>query len=254
MKLSDGIIPFTTEWEAVRCGKITSSNMHKIFVSGRSKADMIGVGGMTYINQKIGEILTGVVADSAPETEDILRGQANEQFALERYSILTGETVHDSLLFVYNSIACGTTDGQVIKADGDIKAIIEAKCPRANKHIQVLGVDAPIELKSIDPQYYHQPQSNILLTGSEYADFVSYNDEITHYDLQVRIVRLYPDLAWQKEFVERIDWIADDITKKLEKILQAPERNLQYRMDDSKREAIEKLQTAIDSARNIKLS
>jgi len=250
MKLDEGIIPFSEAWANARIGRLTASKMNKIFVSGQGKDKLVGVGGMTYIHQKIGEILSRMMYDDVPETEDILRGLGNEQFAIQRYSEITGEPVHDSLLFEYNAIACGTTDGQILDYRNEIKAITEAKCPRPYKHQQILAIDAPIELKLIDPQYYHQCQANILFTDSQYADFISYNDDIKIYDLQIRIVRIYPDMAWRKEFSERIEWVADFMNTQLDKILKAPERNLQLRIKD-KGDEILKLQKAIENVKNI---
>lgn len=250
MKLTDGIIPNTEEWILSRLGKITASEIHKLFVKGQGKDKLIGIGGVNYLNKKIGEILTQVMSDNVPETEDVLRGLGHEKFAIERYSILTNETVYDSKLFNYNAIAAGTTDGQTSNDGINIKGIIEAKCPRANKHIQVLSVDAAIELKDIDPQYYHQPQANILFTGAEYADFISYNDEIKHYDLQIRVIRVYPDMDWRKQLVDIIDYSAEYMDNKLTKILKAPERNLALRFEKNP-EQFAKLQTVIDNITNI---
>lgn len=252
MKLSDGVIPFTDEWTKIRIGKITASLMHKVFVKGTGK-NLVGVGGTSYINQKIGEILTQIMADSAPETEDVLRGLGHERFGVERYVEITNEVVHDSLLFEYNSIAAGTTDGQILKLNSDqIKAILEVKCPRPHKHIQVLAVDSALDLKKIDPQYYNQGQSNILFADAEYADFISYCDEILHYDLQIRIVRIYPDFQWRSDFAEIIEWIAEYMAGQLEKILLTPQRNLTYRIlrTDSK---AEKLLAVIDDIKNISI-
>lgn len=225
--------------------------MHKLFVKGQGK-NLIGAGGITYLNQKIGEILTQIMADNAPETEDVLRGLGNEMFALERYVEITNEVIHESLLFEYNAIAAGTTDGQKVNQYGDIRGVIEAKCPRPHKHIQVLAVDAPLDLKAIDPQYYHQPQSNMLFTGADHADFISYCDDIKHYDLQIRIVRLYPDLQWRSDFNEIVEFVAEYMSNKLEKILMTPTRNLTYRIIKTEAQA-EKLQTIIDNIKNISI-
>lgn len=250
MKLSSGIIPNTEAWQRCRIGKITASQVSKIFVSGQGKDNLMGAGAMTYLNQKIGEILTQVMYDDVPETEDILRGLGNEQFALERYSEITGEVVQDSLLFEYNAIACGTNDGEIIYPNGEIKAILEVKAPRPHKHIQICAIDAAIELKAVDKQYYSQCQANMMFTNSEYADFISYNDDIKHYDLQIRIIRVYPDLQWRKEFIERINWIADYMSEKIEKILKTPERNLAYRIEKTP-EAVNKLQNVLENIQSI---
>lgn len=249
MKLSDGIIPHTPEWENARIGKLTASCMHKVFISGQGK-NLVGVGGMTYINQKIGEILTRIMYDDVPETDDIQRGLAGEIFALERYTEITGIEVHESRLFEYNEIAAGTTDGQTSTDGINITGVIEAKCPRPHKHIQILAVDSPIELKAIDKQYYHQSQANMLFTNADHTDFISYNEDIKHYDLQIRIIRLYPDIEWRKDFKNIIDWIAGYMQQQLEKILKTPERNLAYRIE-KKPEQIDKLKSVIENIKNV---
>lgn len=252
MRLSEGIVPHTPEWVAARLGKITASEMHRVFVKGQSKNNFLSVGALTYVNKKIGEILTQIMSDEVPEVDDIQRGLAGEIFAIERYEELTGVEVYPSMLYSYNAIAAGTTDGCMSEDKKTIKGILEAKAPRAHIHLQCLAVDAPIELKAISPQYWHQPQANLLFTGADYADFVSYNESFKHYDLQVRIIRLYPDMDWRKDFVEIIDWIAEFMGIQLEKILKAPERNLAYRFNKHP-EQIEKLQDAITNIKNISI-
>ena len=69
MKITDGIIPHTDEWEQSRLGKITSSHLNKIFVNGRSKDKLIGEGGLTYVDKKIGEMLSHIISDQVPETD-----------------------------------------------------------------------------------------------------------------------------------------------------------------------------------------
>lgn len=256
MRLEDGIEPFSDKWREIRNGRLTSSLIHKIFVSGKSKENLIGDGGVTYINQKIGEILTGFNSDDIDDDknlpDDVVRGLADEPWAIERYCEITGEIVHPNLLFEYNAIAAGTTDGQKIDSKGTIKAIIECKCPRPHKHIKVCAVDAAIELKKIDAQYYHQTQANILFTNSDYADFVSYCDALKDRKLQIRIVRIYPDMEWRKDFENRIGWVAEYMDTQLKKIALTHERNMSYKID-GKSEQIDKLKKAIENIQNINI-
>lgn len=251
MRLSQGIIPHSPEWDAIRLKRITSSYMHKIFVSGKSKDEPIGVGGISYIDKKIAEMLTGISESEAPDTDDIMRGISLEPDAILRYSQKTNQKVEASLLFEYNSICAGTTDGEVCYPGSDeIKSILEAKAPRAWKHVKVCKVKSPIELKKIDPQYWHQPQSNMLICEAEYADFVSYNEDIKIYEAQIAIVRMYPEMAWRKEFKEKIDWIADYMCESLEEILKVEEKNLRFRVELQPKE-VKKLQSAIESFQKI---
>jgi hypothetical protein len=247
MRLSDGIIPHTEQWEQMRLKRITASYINKIFVSGRSKSDLIGVGGLTYIHTKIGEILTGRSESEVPEgVMDVERGLALEPEARYIYAEITEQFVEDSLFFEYNKICGGTNDGIVCYEDTDvIKSVLEIKCPRAHKHIKLLKVKSAIELKDVDPQYYHQLQANILFAEAEYGDFCSYNEDIILPEARLKIVRVYPDMDWRKEFVTRIDWIAEYIEETITEILKTGERNLAYRYEKSPKEIL-KLQSAIE--------
>lgn len=251
MKLTDGFEPHTDLWRQTRIGKLTSSLMFKIFVNGQGNKPF-GVGGYTYLNQKIGEILTQTMFDDVPETDDIQRGLAGEIFALERFEEITGITVYPSKLYEYNAISCGTTDGAYSDDGINIKGIIEAKAPRAHKHLQILAIDAAIELKAIDPQYWHQIQSNLLFSETEQGFFISYNESIKHYDLQIRIIQLYADFEWRKDYVNRIGWVAEYFNEQITKILRTPERNLAYRIEQHPGQ-IEQLQDAITNIKNISI-
>jgi hypothetical protein len=251
MRLSQGIIPFSPQWHSIRLKRLTSSYLHRIFVSGKSKNELIGQGGRTYIDSKVAEMLTDESESEAPETEDIMRGHALQPFAIERFSEITGYHVHSDLLFEYNSILVGTTDGQIcFDGTDEIRYIVEAKAPRAAKHAKVCKVKAPIELRAIDPQYYIQPQSNMLICDAESAFFISYNESVKIYDAQIRIVRLFPDSEWRKDFKNRIDWTADYMCESLEDILKVGELNLQHRLEVEPAE-VKKLQSAIESVSSI---
>lgn len=239
------ITPFTPEWEKARIGTFTSSEFDCLFTGGRSKEQLIGKGGLTYINKKIGEIMSQQLEETK-ETDKMTRGNALEPEARERYSMIVNEKVEDSVFIRYNAIFGGTNDGYIKRADGSIKSILEIKCPDSKKHTQVLSVISPVELKDIDSQYYHQPQGNMLFAGADYADFVSYDDRIVSHDLQIAIIRCWPDMDWRKQFKKIVDWTADYMNNKIELIMAAPERYITYRVDEKLSE-IKKLQNAINS-------
>ena len=252
MRLSDGILPNTEKWHEVRLKRLTASYLHKIFISGKSKSELVGIGGMGYIHTKIGEMLTNKSESEVPEgIPDVERGQILEPEARGIYSEITDQFVEESLFFEYNKICGGTNDGLICyEGTDEIKSVLEIKCPRAHKHIKALKIKAAVELKQLDPQYWHQLQANILFAEAEYGDFVSYNEDIILPDARIKIVRVYPDIEWRKDFKERINWVADYINETIEQILLTGEHNLGYRNQKSPKE-VEKLQSAIENIEKI---
>lgn len=220
---SSGIIPQTDEWFEAKCGKLSSSEVGKIFVGSRSKGEVFGQGALTYINKKVGEYLTGE-SKGIPETEAVLRGLSEEPYAIMRFEQLTGKKVQSSEFWVHNAIYCGTTDGQVIEDN----SIVEVKCLDSKEHIEICSFSSVEQLKKYDFIYYSQVQSNILISGADSGYFISYDDRIKHYDLQIKILQIYPDFEWRKEFDYRLGEAATVYMNKIEEILKTPERNLQY--------------------------
>lgn len=246
--ISSFIIPHTPEWYEARRTRLTSSEIDKIFISGTSKDQLIGKGGVTYLNKIIAQILTGIVKE-VPETDAILWGLTEEHDVRLKYQEKTNQEVEDSFFVIYNEILGGTNDGY-IKVASKLKSIIEIKNPNTEKHIQVLKARSVEELKKIDGQFFHQPQSNILFCDAEHCDFISHDSRIKYIDLQLKIIRIYPDMGWRHDFKERMDWSADYINDTIEYALKTPELNEMYRIEDKKPE-IEKLKSALEQVQNI---
>lgn len=237
------IEPHTPEWQQARCGTLTSSEIHKIFVSGRKKGQLFGQGAMTYIMSKIGERMTLEIA-SAPDVPAVMWGLTEEPEARKRYESITGQNVSESGFYKYNSIFGGTTDGAII-INNEIDGILEIKCPNSSKHAAVLACLTPSDVREVDEQYYCQPQANMLITGAKYCDFISYDSRVQNPDLQIKIVRMYPDLEWRKEFELRINEAAAIMNQKLLNILKTPEANSQFRTEVTDNSKIEELSNTL---------
>lgn len=221
------IQPHTLEWDEARLGRLTSSEIHKIFTKPQNKSERFAEGAKTYIYEKIAEHLTRE-CKKVPETEAILRGLAEEQYARERYIQITGHKVTDSCFIAYNSIFGGTNDGNII-IEKKHKGIIEIKCPDSKKFVEICACQSAEELGKIDKQYKHQPQANIFISGAEFCDFVAYDDRVRIPELQLKIIRIYPDMEWQKDFKLLIGDVAEMMNDELTKILNTPENNLQFK-------------------------
>lgn len=248
--ISGFIEPHTEKWYEARKERLTSSEIDKIFVSGKAAGQLIGQGGLTYINKIIAQILTGIVKETR-ETEAILWGLTEEEPARIKYQEKTNQQVEGSFFVAYNEILGGTNDGYTLE-NGKLKSIIEIKNPDTAKFIQVLRCKSVEELKRVDSQFFHQPQANILFCDAEWCDFICHDSRIKYPELQLKIMRIYPDLRWRKEFIERMDFVADYINETLEQALKTPELNEQYRLE-TKIAEIDKLKEAIEKVQNISI-
>lgn len=242
------IEPHTDAWNAARCGRLTSSEVHRLFVKGRSKDKIFGEGAMTYIFEKIAENLTKEIKKT-PETEAILRGLTEEIYARQRYIELTGHITTESCFIPYNIIFGGTNDGNII-IDGKVKGIIEIKCPDSKKFVEICTCLSGEELKQVDKQYYHQCQANMLIADAEFADFVAYDDRVKIRECQIKIIRIYPDMEWRKEFTYLLGEVANIMNEAITKILNVHEINLQFKADKIDPQKLSELSETI---KNIKL-
>jgi exodeoxyribonuclease (lambda-induced) len=160
-------------WRDIRCGRFTSSEIHKLLSDPRSKADKDAGkwsdGADTYINSKVAEQLTGYVSES-PRTAAIVWGEDHEPFARELYEIITGVKVVKSGFTVYGDHAGGSPDGFV----GD-DIFLEIKCPyNSSNHIDYLKMKKAIELKDLHFDYWVQCQSNMIFT-KRLCIFIAYD-------------------------------------------------------------------------------
>lgn len=215
------IEPHSFEWFEAKCGRFSSSESEKLFSKGKG-ANIFGAGAFTYFNIKTAEYFTGRMK-SIPEVDAVMRGLTEEMYARQRYEKLRGVTVEESGFYIYNDRFCGTTDGQLPEEDG----IVEIKCLNSESHAEICSFSSGEQLKKFSPKFYCQCQSNILITGAKFCDFISYDDRMKNYDLQIKIIRIYPDAAWQQEFKNRLGFATEIFEGKCEEIIKTPTRNKQ---------------------------
>lgn len=189
----------TEEWFAQRLGKLTASCIADIMAVGRY--DDFTTTGYTYMRKKIAEILTG-------EREKISGaplewGTEQEPVAIAAYEKKTGFKVTD-VGFVplegYEDYAGGSPDGVI----DDGKGIIEVKCPwNSAGQVETL-INKDFQEKS-KKQYYAQIQFNMLCTGAEYCDFISFDPRMKKDEHKLFIRRYGRDERYLKEMKARLE-------------------------------------------------
>lgn len=152
----------TDEWLELRGGKLTSSKMNVIMANyGKS----FGEPAKKYAVNIAIEQITGKCIRSSYTNEHMSRGHAQEPVANNLYQQETFSTTTNGGFFKSDFVGC-SPDG-LVGNDG----VIEIKSVITNIHY------ANVKRQSIDPAYKWQCYGNLLFTGREWLDFISYCED-----------------------------------------------------------------------------
>jgi putative phage-type endonuclease len=186
-------------WHEHRLGRITASKFATA-MSGESTKGFNDI-----IEDLASEIITREIEETYTNS-DMERGIELEPFAAQEYKnifdcdvlevgfCIPGEedNLHEWI---------GVSPDRLIGENG----LLEIKCPRRRTHWGYIKTN---KLPSV---YKWQVQGQLLVTGKEYCDFMSY-----YPGLKPFIVRVYPDLEMHKAMVERFNLIVDLVKKEIE--------------------------------------
>jgi YqaJ-like viral recombinase domain len=194
-------------WLKKRLGRFTASEIHKLFVSGK-KGEWFGKGAMTYIMSKAAELLTMEVKDEIDFKQGEW-GKANERDGVLAFeSKIEKNGTHYGMLkpefFELGKFTGCSPDWEHTSEDDFFGADI--KCPfNSAEHVKNLMLNSAADLKEERWEYYCQLQMSIMVRGWSKAYFVSYDPRVVEYQYGLKIIEVYPDEAWQKEFTQRLD-------------------------------------------------
>lgn len=177
----------TTEWRDARLGMFTGSCASYLVTEPRNKKDRDdGVLSETlkgYILENICEELTGIDDNFNSEATD--HGTLSEPEAVSDYEIDQGVKVDRVGFIPFNENAGCSPDGLV----GD-DGMIEIKCPfKPKNHLSYYLMNTPEDFKKQCKAYYWQVQFNLMCTGREWCDFVSWSEAFTG-KLKMKILRI----------------------------------------------------------------
>lgn len=192
----------SAEWDTIRIGRFTSSEMHRLMECGKrpmtekelaarpktgvgSKTTQVadpskmGRAGVSYIRQKVWETLTGQ-AKGEVYAYALVYGKENEPAAIEHFERITGLEVERTGFQVYTDHAGGSPDGLIGEDEG-----LEIKCPSSDEQIDYLMLTDHHDLKNNYPQYYWQCVSLLLFTGRKRWHFCTFDPRIKEEKLQM---------------------------------------------------------------------
>lgn len=209
----------TTDWYLARKGMITASEIVNILTKGRGKDEVFGKTALSYLNEKLAERFMDAEQfifyseDVKRSTPAMRWGNEYEDTAREIYEMATGNTVMDEpfqKLKGFEGYVGGSPDGRLSTMDG----IIEIKCPfNPAVHLEHLTWKTPEDLLNGNPQYYAQVQANMLITGTNYCDFISYSP-LYRNKMDLSILKVPKDAEYLKNLVERIHLSVEYIKNK----------------------------------------
>lgn len=204
-----------------RLGCFTSSEIGKLMKSGRSKDKVFGDTAMTYIMEKVAEIVTGERKQQA-FSFSLDWGNQNEKDAFltfKSFMNLPDEEViyygkENFKYFEFNEFSGGSPDG--VTSD----ACIEIKCPfNSSIHIESLILAKASEvdgngnerLKEFNPDYYAQLQWNMKCTGMTKGYFVSYDPRTVEHSHRLAVLNVKLDEPFVTELETRVSLAVDII-------------------------------------------
>jgi putative phage-type endonuclease len=177
----------TDEWLRVRLGKVTASRLADVMAKTKSG---YGASRENYMTDLLVERLTGSMAggftNSAMEW-----GIEHEKDARLFYAFLTEQMVTEVGFVPHPEIAdFGASPDGLVGTDG----LVEIKCPNTKTHIETLITD------KIARKYILQMHAQMMCTGREWCDFVSYDPRLPDH-MQLYVQRVHRD----DELVEEIE-------------------------------------------------
>lgn len=202
---------YSEEWHQFRIGKLTSSKW-----STQMTEKPLDKAALTYLYQKVGEVLTGQTAseDSEIENENTVWGLKNEPLAVQHFA----EVKKVKFIAVQNIIS--SLDGRMSSTPDAIwihnesinqeeyhVSTLEVKCPcQYHRYIRLYECKTPDQLKKYEKSYYWQVLHQMMLCDSAVGYFMCYHPMFpttsNHRIIEFKKIELWDDF---KLMVQRKD-------------------------------------------------
>lgn len=158
------------EWLNMKAGKFSGSDFHQYL--GLLKTGKLSETAKKELSKKILENF-GYRFDTF-QTPAMVRGIELEPTAREVYSFVYGKDIAEVGFVDLEKYHAGCSpDGVIYDEDGNIKEIIEIKCPMIETFVSYLDPDF------MNPDYATQCQFNMFITGADVCHFVVYHPDFT---------------------------------------------------------------------------
>lgn len=213
---------FSEEWQLLRRGKFTSSRIHCL-MGEKGISD----GGLTYIDQKLGEEMTGhcVSDDDELEDENTTWGNTHEPDALKRFHLENKVEflVTQKMIHAANTRFSSTPDaiwvhGEASNQEEYNVSTLEVKCPRKfHRFNKLYRCKTPSDLFKVSKIYYWQVLDQMDNCDSAVGYFGVYHP-------------LYPvNCNWRQIQFKKID-LWDDFKKLRQRKSEAEQKLIEFKL------------------------
>ena len=182
-------------WFDCRRGIPTASEFGSVLAKGEGKTRR------TYLFKLAGEVLTGECVESY-SNDHMERGKVMEDDARSAYAFMCDQD--PQRIGFMRRDAIGASPDSVVVPD---KGLLEIKTKLPHLQIDVLERD------DMPPEHKPQVQGQLLVSGYEFVDFVSYWPR-----LPLFVKRVYRDEAYLKTLQAELDRFNDDLAALVERI------------------------------------
>ena len=191
----------TEEWHTLRCGIPTSSNFEKIIMANGTVSKQRD----KYLYKLAGERITGV-QENGYKNYAMEIGTEREEEARSAYGLITDcEVTQVGICLSEGNHRYGCSPDGFVGDNG----LLEIKCPLVATHVSYL-------LKGTLPvEYFQQIQGQLLVTGREWCDFMSY-----YPGLKPFIMRVMPDKKFIPQLTNELVRFCDELEEVVDKIRQ----------------------------------
>lgn len=193
----------SANWLALRLGIVTCSELECLLVNGKGEAGF-GAGALSYMDQLIGERITGEAADPFQGNRHTERGHELEGVARGLYETRT-ESATEQVGIILNH-GVGYSPDSLVGADG--LAEIKTKLPKLQVSVILAG--------EIPKEHVAQCQGGLWVSEREWIDFISYWP-----GMPLFIKRAYRDEALIRKIDERVNAFYDLLEERMARVMAA---------------------------------
>lgn len=201
MKIITDIEQGTPEWLALRLGIVTCSELEALLVSGKGEAGF-GVAAFTYMDQLIGERITGEAAEIPFQTKATIRGHELEGVARGLYE--AREEVSTQSVGIILNHGIGYSPDALVGSEGLTE--IKTKLPKFQVGVILSG--------EIPKEHVAQCQGGLWVSEREWIDFISYWPGMPMF-----VKRAYRDEAMIRKIAERVTTFHELLEERMSRVL-----------------------------------
>lgn len=193
----------SADWLALRLGIITCSELDCLLVNGKGEAGF-GAAAFTYMDQLIGERITGEAAELPFATRATERGHELEGKARDLYKARTDASYEEVGIILNHGI--GYSPDALIGDSGLIE--VKTKLPKFQVGVILAG--------EIPKEHVAQCQGGLWVSEREWIDFISYWP-----GMPLFIKRAYRDEAYIAKLAERVSTFHEIMEARMERVISA---------------------------------